>query len=37
MDGTCAAFDPDAIPISIASVQIKHIQPLPNQGNEIVY
>ncbi|MEP0797504.1 O-acetyl-ADP-ribose deacetylase [Trichocoleus sp. DQ-A3] len=36
-DGTCVAFDPDFIPITIASGQTKHIQPLPNQGNTIVY
>ncbi len=36
-DGTCPAFDPDTIPLSIVSGQIKHITPLLNQGNTIVY
>jgi O-acetyl-ADP-ribose deacetylase len=36
-DGTCIAFDPGDIPLIIASGQIKHDQPLPNQGNSIVY
>jgi O-acetyl-ADP-ribose deacetylase (regulator of RNase III) len=36
-DGTCSAFDPDPIPLSIVSGQIKHINPLQNQGNKIVY
>ncbi|MFL9458855.1 macro domain-containing protein [Tolypothrix bouteillei VB521301_2] len=36
-DGTCSAFDPDRIPLSIVSGQIKHIKPLQNQENKIVY
>lgn len=36
-DGTCAAFDPGIIPLTVVSGQTKHIQPLPNQGNAIVY
>lgn len=36
-DGTCPAFDPDFIPLPIVSGQIKHIKPLPAQGNTIVY
>lgn len=36
-DGTCPAFAPGLIPIEIVSGQIKHIKPLPNQRNTIVY
>ncbi len=36
-DGTCSAFDPDPIPFFIVSGQIKHIEPLQNQGNKIIY
>lgn len=36
-DGTCLAFDPDIIPIFIASGQLKHIKPLPIQRNNVVY
>ena len=36
-DGSCRAFDPDFIPLPIASGQIKHIKPLLKQGNVIVY
>ncbi|MEH1857739.1 MAG: macro domain-containing protein [Nostoc sp.] len=36
-DGTCPAFDPDTIPLPIVSGQIKHIKPVSNQENTIVY
>jgi len=36
-NGTCPGFDPGVIPLDIASGATKHITPLPNQGNTIVY
>lgn len=36
-DGTCLAFDPDFIPVFIASGQFRHTEPLHNQRNTIVY
>jgi O-acetyl-ADP-ribose deacetylase len=37
VDGTCPAFEPRKIPLSIVSGQIKHLYPMPEQRNDIVY
>ena len=36
-DGTCLAFHPNPIPLSIVSGKLKHTEPLPKQKNQIVY
>ncbi|MEG4802320.1 cytoplasmic protein [Microcoleus sp. ARI1-B5] len=36
-EGTCPAFAPGLIPLIIVDGQIKHIKPLPNPKNTIVY
>lgn len=35
-DGTCTAF-PTKIPLDIVSGATKHLKPLPNQKNNIIY
>lgn len=37
VDGTCPAFEPRKIPLSIVSGQTKHLYPMLNQKNDIVY
>ncbi|WP_017660510.1 hypothetical protein [Baaleninema simplex] len=37
LDGSCAAFAPDPIPLPIVSGQIQHTKPLHSQKNSIVY
>ncbi|MDS3861224.1 hypothetical protein RIF25_10440 [Thermosynechococcaceae cyanobacterium BACA0444] len=37
LDGSCPAFAPRPIPLSIISGEIKHLTPLPGQANDIVY
>jgi O-acetyl-ADP-ribose deacetylase len=36
-DGSCLAFDPFNIPLSITSGRTRHENPLPDQANEIAY
>ena len=37
LDGSCPAFSPEPIPISIASGQLQHTEPVYGQKNSIVY